>query len=720
MKQLLQDLRDGETRIFDVPIPMERKGCVVIESISSLLSIGTEKMLIDFGKASWVGKARQQPERVVQVVQKSITDGFIPTLEAVAAKLEQAIPLGYSNVGRVVSVGKDVAGISEGDLVVSNGPHAEVICVEKNLVALVPGSVSAEEACFSIVGSIALQGVRLLRPTLGECFVVTGLGLIGLLTVQILQANGCKVIGIDLDSSKCELARQFGAKTVDLSAGEDPLSIAIDVTKGRGVDGVLIAASTRSNEPIHQGAQMCRKRGRIVLVGVSGLQLSRTDFYEKELSFQVSCSYGPGRYDSNYELKGHDYPYGFVRWTEQRNFEAVLGLMDTGKINVKPLISHRFGFEDAVHAYEQVSLGGALGIILKYRTNSSEIMADHQAHSVPLRSRSMDCHLKSVIAVIGAGGFTRQVLLPSLAKTGLRLKTIVSSKGVSGTQLGQKFGFECSTTDTSSVFCDGEIDIVIITTRHDSHAGLVVKALEAGKRVYVEKPLCLKPEELDLIASCYGGLLEKGKHPFLMVGFNRRFAPQIVQAKELLERSTEPKAMTMFVNAGMIPSDHWTQDRSVGGGRIVGEACHFIDLLRFLAGSPISDVQTSFCAQSESRGAMDSVTILLSFENGSNGTIQYLSNGHKAVSKERLEVYCGGKVVTLDNFRKMKGYGWRGFKKMNLWRQDKGHKAEMAALINSVREGGPSPIPFDEIVEVTRASFQASGILITDYSDGTD
>ncbi|MDA7657838.1 bi-domain-containing oxidoreductase [Verrucomicrobia bacterium] len=720
MKQLLQDLRNGETQVVEVPCPVVRSGSLLIRTVSSLVSIGTEGMLIRFGKANLFDKARQQPEKVRQVIEKVKTDGLANTLNAVKAKLDQSIPLGYCNVGCVISTGEGVDGFEKGDLVLTNGPHAEMVCVPKNLVAGVPEGLKAEEACFAVLGSIGLQGIRLLKPTIGECFVVTGLGLIGLLAVQILRANGCRVIGIDLDSSKCDLARQFGAEAVDLSAGEDPLSVSQDATKGLGVDGVLITASTTSNDPVHQGAQMCRKRGRILLVGVTGLELSRSDFYEKELSFQVSCSYGPGRYDPNYEENGQDYPFGFVRWTEQRNFEAVLGLMESGKIDVKPLISHRFEFGDALRAYDQATSRGSLGIVLNYGRGSEGGKIGALTRSMDLRSPASDSPTKSVVGLIGAGGFTKQVLLPALAQTGTRLKTIVSFNGVSGTQLGQKFGVECSSTDSKSVFGDGEIDIVVVTTRHDTHARLVMKALEAGKRVYVEKPLCLKLEELDQITGCYRGLVERGESPFVMVGFNRRFAPQIVQIKVLLARTTEPKAMTMIVNAGLIPNDHWTQDRSVGGGRIVGEACHFIDLLRFLAGSPISGVQIAKCQAPGSAGKGDTLTVLLSFEDGSTGTIQYLSNGHKGVSKERLDVYCGGKVVSLDNFRKLTGYGWKGFKNMNLWRQDKGHAAEMAALIDAVTEGKPSPIPFEEIVEVTRASFQAAGILTTDNSDCTD
>jgi predicted dehydrogenase/threonine dehydrogenase-like Zn-dependent dehydrogenase len=717
MKQILQDLRSGDTLLTEVPRPVCPPGSLLIQTRHSLISIGTERMLLNFGKANWVNKARQQPEKVRQVLGKVRTDGVMATMEAVKAKLDQWIPLGYSNIGQVVSVGRGVRGFSIGDVVVSNGPHAEFVCVGTNLVARVPKGLALEEACFAVVGAIGLQGVRLLNPTLGECIVVTGLGLIGLLAVQVLRANGCRVIGLDFDASRCELAKQFGAETVDLSVGTDPVLFAHQITGGDGVDGVLITASTRSSDPVHQGAKMCRKRGRIVLVGVTGLELSRADFYEKELSFQVSCSYGPGRYDPNYESKGLDYPIGFVRWTEQRNFVAVLDLMASGKIDVKPLTTHRYSFENSLRAYEQVGSCGALGILLDYRRGSDENESTDLNRRVVLRTSDSETSTIGVVGMVGAGAFSKQVLLPLVSKSGVRLKTIVSSKGVSGTQLGQKFGFECSTTNSDSVFNDSEIDIVIVATRHDSHAKLSLEALEAGKRVYVEKPLCLNIEELDQITSCYQGLVEKGKNPFVMVGFNRRFAPQIAQIKELLARTREPKAMTMMVNAGAIPSEHWTQDRSVGGGRMIGEGCHFIDLLRFLAGSPISRVQTAKCQASGTLGQSDTLTVLLSFEDGSTGTIQYLSNGHRGVSKERLDVYCCGKVISLDNFRRMTGYGWSGFKKMNLWRQDKGHAAEMTALIDAVKEGRPSPIPFEEIVEVTRASFRAAGILTQNSPD---
>jgi predicted dehydrogenase len=555
----------------------------------------------------------------------------------------------------------------------------------------------------------------LAQPTLGEFFVVTGLGLVGQMTVQLLIANGCRVLGIDLDSNKCRIAEQFGADTVDLSKSENPIENAMTFSRGNGVDGVLITAATKSSEPVHQAAQMCRKKGRIVLVGVTGLELSRDDFYKKELSFQVSCSYGPGRYDPQYEEQGHDYPIGYVRWTEKRNFEAVLDLMAIGKLNVKPLITHRFKFEDAEKAYELISENKEpyLGIILEYGSADEKIQKNIKPQIMEVDKRTVQLKeadkIESlepqtpVIGVIGSGNFTGQVLLPAIAKNDVRLKSIASGGGVTGTHLGNKFGFEFSTTDTDSVFNDPDINTVFITTRHNSHTKYVIEGLKAGKHIFVEKPLCLNEEELDEIKKCYE--LSATSYQLLMVGYNRRFAPHIAKIMELLNTVSEPKSMVMTVNAGIIPGDHWTQDPEIGGGRIIGEACHYIDLIRFLAGSEIIKHE-SINMDSESG---DTLTIQLQFKDGSIGTIHYFANGTKRFPKERLEVFCSGKVLQLDNFRTLKGYGWKGFKKMKLWQQDKGHSAEVAAFLNAIKNGDPSPIPFNEIDEVTRVTFEIAG-----------
>ncbi len=582
-------------------------------------------MLLDFGKANLLDKARQQPDKVKQVLQKVRTDGLRTTVEAVRAKLDQPIPLGYSNVGRVLEPAAGDVTLKAGDRVVSNGNHAEVVSVPRNLCAAVPDGVSDEAASFTVVAAIGLQGIRLLQPTLGERVVVTGLGLIGLLCVQMLRAHGCRVLGIDFDEEKLALARGYGAETVSLAKGEDPVAVAEAWSGGVGVDGVLITAATKSNEPMQQAATMCRKRGRVVLVGVVGLQLNRADFYEKELSFQVSCSYGPGRYDPAYEKLGLDYPVGFVRWTEQRNFEAVLQLMAEGRLDVSSLVTHRYGFDDALKAYETVSEGGALGIVLEY-AGGDEKRERTVAASAP---SGVGASGEPSLAFIGAGGFTTRMLLPTLKGQAARLKTIVSGTGVTGTHAAKKFGFESSSTDSDAVMADGEVNTVFITTPHNSHAALVKKALEAGKRVFVEKPLCMNRAELDELEP-----LVSGGRSLVMVGFNRRFSPHTRKIKSLLEGVRAPKSFVMTVNAGAIPADHWTQDPAVGGGRVIGEACHFIDLLRFLAGAAITHASADYLGGEEGKLG-DTVNLNLRFADGSVGTVHYFANGHKDFPRRR-------------------------------------------------------------------------------------
>jgi len=711
MHQILQNLKNGQTILEDVPCPSVKPGHLLIRTSASLVSTGTEKMLVDFGKANLVDKARQQPDKVKMVLDKVKTDGLMPTLEAVRSKLDQPLPMGYCNVGTVMAVGKGVVGFSVGDRAASNGKHAEVVCVPKNLCAKIPDSVSNEAATFTVIGAIALQGIRLVQPTLGETVVVTGLGLIGLVTVQLLRAHGCRVIGIDFDEKKVELARSFGAETVCLSRGEGPVAAAQAYSRGRGVDAVIITASTKSNDPVHQAALMCRKRGRIVLVGVVGLELSRADFYEKELSFQVSCSYGPGRYDPLYEEGGQDYPFGLVRWTEQRNFEAILDMLDEQRIDVGPLVSNRLTLDQAEEAYGLVEGGKALGIILSYPTVVEQPDEALLKRTVQLTTQPQPSIApgEPVVGFIGAGNYATGVLIPAFRKTAARLKSVASSAGVSGVHAGKKFGFEETTTDSRSIIESADINTVVITTRHDTHARFVCEALKAGKHVFVEKPLCLKREELDEIESLYGSLAAP---PKLMVGFNRRFAPQVVKIKELLQSVPESKSFVMTVNAGAIPPEHWTQDKSVGGGRIIGEACHFIDLLRFLAGEPISDVQAVMMGGGAGVAILDDkVTFSLSFGDGSFGTVHYLANGHKSFPKERLEIFCAGRILQLDNFRKLTGFGWPGFKKMNLWRQDKGQGACAAAFVAAIAGGGPAPISYEELVEVTRVSFDIADML---------
>ena len=699
MKQIIQSLKTGQTKVTEIPIPSSTPGSLLIKSSKTLISTGTERMLVEFGKAGLIKKASKQPEKVKMVLDKVFTDGLRPTIEAVFNKIDQPLPLGYCNVGIVHEVGSKIKNFKKGDRVVSNGKHAEVVNVPINLCAKIPETVSDEEASFTILGAVALQGIRLVKPTLGETVVVIGLGLVGLMTVQLLKANGCKVLAIDFDKNKLSLAKEFGADLVDLNK-QDPVTTADIFSHGRGVDAVIITASTTSDEPIHQAALMCRKRGRIVLVGVAGLKLSRDDFYKKELTFQVSASYGPGRYDPNYEEKGQDYPIGFVRWTEQRNFEAVLEMMATGALDVKQLISHQFDINKAEKAYELiVSKEPSLGILLTYPgvqiTNKSRNILLLNNNNIK-RSNNKDTNKKIKVSFLGSGNYAGSVLIPAFKAMGVELKSVASNIGVSGVHVGRKYGFLETTTDSDRLFSDDTTDAVVIATRHNTHADFVIKALKAQKCVFVEKPLCLTLEELKKIESTYS------PSNILMLGFNRRFAPQIQKMKILLESIKSPKTMIMTINAGKIPNDHWTQDVEISGGRIVGEACHFIDLLRYLVGKTITNYKIQFMDST----TKDTADIQLSFEDGSIATIHYYANGSKSFPKERLEVFAQGGVLQLDNYRKLTSFDWPGFKKLNLWQQDKGQKACVKAFVDAVSKGHSSPIPIEEIFEVSRISIE--------------
>lgn len=705
MKQILQSIKDGSTELVEVPEPQAAPGYLLVRTAKTLISAGTERMLVEFSKANWLAKARQQPDKVRMVLDKIRTDGLATTLEAVQSKLDQPLALGYCNVGVVAELGASVDGFAVGDRVASNGKHAEMVSVPKNLCARIPDSVSDEQAAFTVLGAIALQGIRLSAPTLGECVVVTGLGAVGLLVVQILRAHGCRVMGIDFDPQRLALARRFGAEVaVNPGAGEDVIAAALSFSRGRGVDAAIIAASTKSSEPVSQAAQMCRKRGRIVLIGVTGLELARADFYAKELCFQVSCSYGPGRYDANYEERGNDYPLGFVRWTEQRNFEAVLDMLAAGTLDVAPLISHRFPVDRAIEAYEVLSGSvSSLGILLDYPGTAGQQPGTSERHSVILRDTGAMPSTRASVAFVGAGNYAGRVLIPAFKAAGATLCVIVSASGVSAVHYGKKYGFAKATTDTATALADPAVDTAVVATRHDAHARQVVAALQAGKHVFCEKPLCLTLQEL---ASIEAEARARSTR-LLMVGFNRRFAPQVVKVKQLLARVAEPKAFVMTVNAGAIPAEHWTQNKAVGGGRIVGEACHFIDLLRHLAGAPI----TTWHAEALGRDAAHAITddkasITLRFADGSVGTIHYLANGNRGFPKERLEVFCSGRVLQLDNFRRLRGWGWKGFSGMILFRQNKGQLACVKAFVQAVEQGARSPIALGELLEVSRTSIE--------------
>lgn len=691
MKQIIQDLKSGATVLEEVPVPQVKSGYVLIQTTRTLVSLGTERMLVEFGKANLIDKARQQPDKVKQVLDKIKTDGLQPTLEAVFNKLGQPLPLGYCNVGKVVAVGRGVTEFVVGDRVASNGNHAEYVCVPKNLVAKIPDNVTDEEATFTVIGSIGLQGIRLLNPQLGECVVVVGLGLIGLVAAELLKANGCKVIGVDFDQQKVDIAKNKGIYAINPKNGIDPVKYVEEITGGVGADGVLITASAKGDEVIHQACLMSRKRGRVVLVGVIGLNMRRDDFYKKELSFQVSCSYGAGRYDEEYENKGHDYPLAYVRWTEKRNFETILGAISSKILDVQPLITEEVELVNYAEIYGDMRKHGSIASILKFPVDSTiERVVPVGENRVMVGSGKL--------GIIGAGNFASATIIPALQKVNAPIKYIASAQGLTAKVLAKKAKAENATSDYRVMLNDPEINTVIITTRHNLHASMVMETLEAGKSVFVEKPLCLNEEELQNIENAY---MKANDKITLTVGFNRRFSPFAVKMKALVGGG--PKNIVATMNAGYIPSEVWVQDMEVGGGRIIGEACHFIDLCSFLADSKVIAVCMNALGENPQENT-DNVSILLKYENGTNAVINYFANGSKSYAKERVEVFSQEKVLVLDNWRRLEGFGVKGFSKMT-GTMDKGHKRQFALLNERVQKGGEALIPFESIVNTTRASF---------------
>ncbi|PCI65245.1 MAG: dehydrogenase [Gammaproteobacteria bacterium] len=705
MKQVLQKFSDGTTEVCDIPLPRCSSGHILIQSSCSLISVGTERSLVSFGRSNYLSKARQQPDKVRDVINKIKTDGLMPTIEAVKSKLDQPIPMGYSNVGTVIEVGADVTTFKIGDRVLSNGAHAEFVCVPVNLCAKIPDSLSDEDAVFTVLGAIALQGIRLSAPTFGESVAVVGLGLVGLMCAQLAKANGCRVIGFDFDGEKVKLAKQLGIEAVAFTDPEDAIKLSVQFSRGKGVDIALVAAASSNSDPMIMAAKMCRKKGRLTQVGVTELAIPRDIMFKKELTLQVSCSYGPGRYDESYENKGIDYPFDYVRWTEQRNFGAVLDTLAAKNILVSPLISHRYKIKDAVDAYDLLMNDrSALGILLEYPTND---LVDKQNLERTLKLNVNAIPFKAgqvVIGAIGAGNHAGRTLLPAFKKAGARLKIVASSQGLSGTYVAKNLGFEVNTTESDIIMADDEVNTVVIATQHSTHARFVIQALKAGKNVFVEKPLALNQHQLDEIKSAYQDACRNDFEPKLMIGFNRRFSPLTQKMKSLINRSNTPFSLVYTCNAGEIPSDHWLQDPDIGGGRIIGEACHFIDMARFMANSPIQSIQAVVMKQAEGiTDCQDTATITLTFENGCIASINYFSNGHKSFAKERIEIFQGQKIIVLDNFRLLKGYGIQGFNKLKLYSQNKGQSECCQSFVDSIESGTANPISFAEQIEVSQA-----------------
>jgi predicted dehydrogenase/NADPH:quinone reductase-like Zn-dependent oxidoreductase len=700
MKQALLSLRSGAIQLVDVPRPAPRAGHVLIRTRCSVVSPGTERMLLEFGRSGLIDKVRSQPEKARQVVDKVLRDGLVPTLDAVQAKLDQPLPLGYCNAGEVIAVGAGIADLVPGDRVVSNGGHAEVVSVPRNLCAKIPqrpdgGELAFADAAFTVLGAIALQGVRLAMPTLGERLVVTGMGLVGLLAAQIVRAAGCNVLGVDISEHRLELARRLGIETYCAGPGGDPVRFAREWSRQEGVDAVIVAASTDSSQPMTDAAEMCRKRGRIVQLGLTGLDLNRRPLFDKELTVQVSCSYGPGRYDPDYEDAGHDYPLGYVRWTERRNFEAMLELIAGGRVDVASLVTDRLPFERAERAWELVSESDSLGIILEYPGSETAETA-----TIAIASARPVVAGGPRVALIGAGNYASRTLLPALRDAGISPVVIAAPGGLSAALSGRAFGAARATSDVDAAISSTDVDTVMIATRHDSHADLVCRALAAGKHVFVEKPLCTTPSDLARIREAH----ERADR-LLMVGFNRRWAPHVRQASQLLSAVPGPRTAIFTINAGELPHSHWTHDPVVGAGRIIGEACHFIDLARFLCG-PFMDVRAT-----PLRGHTDTTSITISHQDGSISTIIYVATGHPRFPKERIEVFAGGRIVAIDNFRRLHAHGWPLRAGAFAVRQDKGQRDMMQAFVDAVRAGGPAPVAFDEIEEVTNATFTAAGMV---------
>jgi len=712
MKQVVQNLKSGEMRLAEVPIPQAGPGRVLVRNAFSLVSAGTERAMVSLARSSMLGKARQRPDLVRQVINKARQEGLASTYQKAMGRLDTLSPLGYSCAGTVIALGVGVADLQVGDRVACAGAgfanHAEIVSVPRNLVAMVPEAARLEDAAFTTLGAIALQGVRQARPTLGESVAVIGLGLVGQLTAQLLKANGCIVLGMDLDAGRCALAGRLGCDAV--ADSDDALAALVsERTKGVGADAVLIAASTKSNGPVQLAAEVSRDRGRVVAVGLVGLEVPRRPFYDKELDLRLSRSYGPGRYDPNYEEGGQDYPIGYVRWTEGRNMAAFLDLLANGRVDVSPLISHRFAIDDSDKAYALITgedARKAMGVVLQY--GESESVADRTRVALSTDRRSPVASSTPLrIGLIGAGMFAQGTLVPALGRVqDVSLRAVCSASGLSARHVAEKAGAAYCCSETRELLGDSDLDALLVATRHGSHADLVMAAIESGKPVFVEKPLCVSSLQLDAIEQTYKKALENGLAPLVQVGFNRRFAPLAQEMWAFLE-GAGPLVMTYRVNAGAVPPDSWLNDPEMGGGRIIGEACHFIDLMQFLCGAdPIRVMAMAM----EDRGAsprQDNVVTQVAFGDGSVGSLQYVSGGDKAFGKERIEAIGSGRVVALDDFTRLELVrGGRRRVRRRLG-QDKGHAAELEAFVSAVRSGGPAPIAFHSQVMTTRATFAA-------------
>jgi predicted dehydrogenase/threonine dehydrogenase-like Zn-dependent dehydrogenase len=702
MKQVLQNRKTGRPFVGEVPVPTLQRGRVLVRTVASLISAGTERASVELVSKGLLQEARQRPDLVKAVVAKVKSEGLLNTLTSVRDKMAASSTLGYSAAGVVVEVAEDVSEFHLGDRVACAGvgfaSHAEMLSVPKNLCVHLPEQVSFEAGAFGTLGAIALQGVRLAEPTLGESVVVIGLGLVGQLTVQLLKANGCRVFGLDLDPARVALAIELGADRAVVSS-EEAASELYKWTRGRGADAVLITAATDSNQPVELAASVSRLKGRVIVVGMTGLDIPRAPFFSRELKLMISMSYGPGRYDPDYEERGHDYPLPYVRWTEKRNIESFLELVGDGRVNVERLTTHRFRIEDAERAYALISGDSSepyLGVLLNYDPQS-EI-----TRRIPLTASTQRAEKAIRAGVIGAGGYVPAMLLPHFKSEGVEFRAITTASGVSAHDVGKRFGFAVAVSSADEVLDDPDVNFVVIGTRHDTHAELARKALERNKNVFVEKPLALNDDQLDAVLEAAANSTGR-----LMVGFNRRFSPLAQRAKAFFDGINSPLSILYRVNGGRIPKEHWTQDALEGGGRIVGEVCHFIDLMQFLTNSaPVSVFAESVSAKSDKTVDADSVFITLRFADGSNGSIAYLAEGDKSLPKERVEIYGGARAFVLDDYRRATLHKDGREEQVTLKAQDKGQQAQVHQICASILQGSESPIPVNQLAATTRATFR--------------
>ncbi len=706
MKQLLQDMKSGETRITEVPVPSIGTKTALVRTAASLVSVGTERMLVEFAQQSLIGKAKSRPDLVRQIVEKAKREGILTTLQATTNRLDQPMELGYSSSGTIVEVGQELQGFKVGDRVACGGGgyavHAEFANVPQNLLVKLADTVDFESAAFTTLGAVAMQGFRLSSLKVGESVAVIGLGLLGLLSALIARAAGCKVLGVDLDPERIKLAESMGFKAVLLKDAEEAAST---MSFGQGVDAVLICADTSSNDPITIAGSICRAKGNVVAVGAVGLNIPRKPYYEKELNFVVSRSYGPGRYDPTYEEEGKDYPIAYVRWTERRNMQAFMDLLANGQIDLQPLISHRFPIDQAPLAYAMITgkiQEPFLGVLLTYP--NQEISPEKKIYNPAAPNHQQKVPSSISLGVLGAGNYANAVFLPVIHKTGnVTPVGIVSGSGLSAQNAAKKFGFAYAGSDPQIILDDETINIVAILTRHHFHASQILAALKAGKHVFCEKPLAITQNQLAEIAE----VLTQSDTPLLMLGFNRRFAPLSTRLKSFFAGRSEPMVAHYRVNAGYLPQEHWTQDPTQGGGRIIGEGCHFIDFLTFLVGENPDKVSAQ-ALEDHGKYHQDNVIMTFNYPDGSIGNVTYLANGDKSFPKERVEVFCGGKVGVLDNFRGLElAQHGRTKRVRSHFIQDKGHQAGWQAFVHALKTQGQPPIPYEQLIGTTQASFAA-------------